>query len=167
METIGEKIKGLRKRENISQETMAFDIGVSRQTIHKWENDIMQPNADNLKALGDYFNVDLNYFFNDNNGANDNELAISTVNKKSNKYLVCCSVIAVIVFLMFAFSLAFTIGTGLIAFTDNRSGHDYVVLLDAGAYIFYLFLSLSVILLVIEIIIIFCIKFYINKRSNV
>ena len=158
METIGEKIRELRKKKSISQETLAFDIGVSRQTIHKWENDSMLPNTDNLKALGDYFNVDINYFFDANDSADINEIAMVAVDQKSKKYLICCSVIAAIVFIMFVISLAFTIGTGFLAFTTNRTGHDYVVLLDAGAYSFYLFLSLSLILLAIDIITLFCLK---------
>ena len=37
MITIGEKIKSLRKAKGKSQEDLALDIGVSRQTINKWE----------------------------------------------------------------------------------------------------------------------------------
>ncbi len=43
METIGEKIRKLRKSKNVPQEELAFELGVSRQTVHKWENNDMQP----------------------------------------------------------------------------------------------------------------------------
>ncbi len=159
MTTIGEKIRELRKNKNISQETLAFDVGVSRQTIHKWENDVMQPSTDNLKALGDYFNVDINYFFNDSGSVVINELAMASSKPKTKIHLAIGIVAVVIVSLMFIISLAFTIGIGFIAFTNNRVGHDYVILLETGTHTFYLFLTLSMILLSIDIIfIIFLIK---------
>lgn len=157
MSTIGEKIRELRKSKNISQETLAFDVGVSRQTIHKWENDVMQPNTDNLKILGNYFNVDINYFFNDS-GSVVNELAIADSKPKTKIYLTFGIVAVVIVSLMFIISLTFTIGIGFIAFTNNKIGHDYVILLEAGTHTFYLFLTLSIILFAINFIIIFFIK---------
>lgn len=162
MSTIGEKIKELRKSKNISQETLAFDIGVSRQTMHKWENDDMQPNTDNLKALGNYFNVDINYFFNDSSIVVDNELAMTCSMPKIKIYLTIGIISIVIVSLMFIISLVFTTGIGFVAFTNNRIGHDYVILLETGTHTFYLFLTLSIILFAIDIIII---MLFINKKK--
>lgn len=161
MTTIGEKIRELRKSKNISQEALAFDVGVSRQTIHKWENDVMQPNTDNLKALGDYFDVDINYFFNDS-GSIVNELAVSSPKPKTKIYLAIGIVVTVIASLMFIISLAVTIGVGFIAFSNNRIGHDYVILLETGTHTFYLFLTLSIILLAIDIIFII---YFIKKKK--
>lgn len=38
--TIGEKIYKLRKNKGVSQETLAFDLNVSRQAVSKWETEI-------------------------------------------------------------------------------------------------------------------------------
>lgn len=65
METIGEKIYKLRKKKGFSQEELGFEIGVSRQTISKWEANTMKPNADNIKQLCDIFSVSSSYFFNE------------------------------------------------------------------------------------------------------
>ena len=40
---LGEKIKSLRKQENISQEVFANYLGVSFQAVSKWENGNTMP----------------------------------------------------------------------------------------------------------------------------
>ena len=49
----------LRKRENISQEKLAEEIGVSRQTIAKWEAGESVPDVIYSSQLADYFDVSL------------------------------------------------------------------------------------------------------------
>ena len=63
MQTIGEKIKKLRKQKGVSQEETAFELGVTRQTVSKWESGAMQPNAESIRMLSDYFAVSPVYFF--------------------------------------------------------------------------------------------------------
>ena len=55
--TLGEKIKGLRKDTNITQEELAEKIGVSRQTVTKWESDLGMPDVENLKSIATLFNI--------------------------------------------------------------------------------------------------------------
>ena len=47
----------LRKRNNISQEELAFAIGVTRQTIYTWEAGFNYPNIQMLKKIADVLNV--------------------------------------------------------------------------------------------------------------
>ncbi len=63
--TVGQKIHDLRKKKGISQEELGFELDVSRQTISRWEADMMQPTTDNIRALCDYFQVDPNFFLTD------------------------------------------------------------------------------------------------------
>lgn len=60
--TLGEKIKDLRKKSNISQEELAEKVGVSRQSVTKWESDAGLPDIDNLKALATLFNISIDEF---------------------------------------------------------------------------------------------------------
>lgn len=53
------KLKELRTARGISQEELAELVNVSRQTVSKWENGIVQPSADNLVRLGQVFQVPL------------------------------------------------------------------------------------------------------------
>lgn len=59
------KLKELRIARGISQQDLAELVGVSRQTISKWENEIVQPFADNLMRLSQVFQLPLEAFLRD------------------------------------------------------------------------------------------------------
>lgn len=59
---IKDKIYNLRKKSGLSQEDLGFKLGVSRQTVSKWEAGFVQPSFENLKSLCDVFQVSLSYF---------------------------------------------------------------------------------------------------------
>lgn len=63
--TLGEKLKGIRKQYNLSQEGMAELLDVSRQAITKWENDTGLPSSEHLKKISQTFNVSIDYLLND------------------------------------------------------------------------------------------------------
>lgn len=48
---LAERMKHIRRERGISQETLAEQIHVSRQTISKWENGLAVPSSDNLAQL--------------------------------------------------------------------------------------------------------------------
>ena len=49
--TLGQNLQAARKAKGLSQETLAEQIGVSRQALGKWEKDTALPSLDNLQAL--------------------------------------------------------------------------------------------------------------------
>ena len=49
--TFGEKLTGLRKREGLSQEALAEQLGVSRQAVSRWEQGAALPDAAKLLPL--------------------------------------------------------------------------------------------------------------------
>ncbi len=55
--TIGEKITHLRMAKNISQEQLAEEISVSRQSVSKWEMDQALPQIDKVLQLCELFDV--------------------------------------------------------------------------------------------------------------
>lgn len=59
------KLKELRTARGISQQDLADLVGVSRQTISKWENEIVLPSADNLMRLSQVFRLPLEAFLRD------------------------------------------------------------------------------------------------------
>ena len=64
--TTGEKIAKLRKEYNYTQEQLAQLLGVSRQSISKYESDIAYPETDKLIRLGEIFDCSLDYLLKDN-----------------------------------------------------------------------------------------------------
>lgn len=63
--TIGEKIAKLRKENNYTQEQLADLLGVSRQSISKWESNIAYPETAKLVELGKLFDCSMDYLLKD------------------------------------------------------------------------------------------------------
>ena len=57
--TLGEKIIKMRKQKNLSQEDLAEQMGVTRQTISNWELNETTPNIMEAKKLSKIFNKSL------------------------------------------------------------------------------------------------------------
>ena len=56
--TLGETLKAHRTRCQMTQEFEAEALGVSRQTVSKWENGSADPSTTNLLALAKLYGVD-------------------------------------------------------------------------------------------------------------
>ena len=63
--TLGEKLSKLRKDYNYTQEQLADVLGVTRQSISKWESDIAYPETDKLIKIGKIFGCSMDYLLND------------------------------------------------------------------------------------------------------
>ena len=57
--TLGEKISWLRKQKGLSQGDLADKLGVSRQSVSKWETDASVPDLDRLVVLSRLFGITL------------------------------------------------------------------------------------------------------------
>lgn len=58
---LSEKIAELRKKRGWSQEELAFRLGVSRQSVSKWESGSALPEVDKIVQLADMFDVSCDY----------------------------------------------------------------------------------------------------------
>ena len=56
---LGNKIMSLRKKNNLSQEELAEKVGVTRQTISKWELEETAPDINQAVILSKIFKVSL------------------------------------------------------------------------------------------------------------
>lgn len=57
--SLGKNIQHLRRRKKLTQEQLAAELSVSRQTVSKWESDEMVPELGKLIALSDLFSCQL------------------------------------------------------------------------------------------------------------
>ena len=57
--TVGEKIQQRRKEKGWSQEDLAEQVGVSRQSISLWEKDQTTPSLENMKTLCRLFQISM------------------------------------------------------------------------------------------------------------
>ena len=55
--TLGEKIKLLRTSNQLSQESLAALLGISRQSVSKWEKGISNPSSEKLIRLSEIFKI--------------------------------------------------------------------------------------------------------------
>ena len=69
---INEKIKTLRKQNNLTQEEMADKLNVSRQAITKWESGLGTPDISNMEAISKLFNISLDELISDTKAIKDN-----------------------------------------------------------------------------------------------
>ena len=58
---IGEKIRALRLQRKMTQDQLADRLGVSYQSISRWENGITYPDIEFLPAIANHFSVSLDY----------------------------------------------------------------------------------------------------------
>lgn len=63
--TLGDKLSKLRKENNYTQEQLGDILGVSRQSISKWESNIAYPETDKLIRISELFNCSLDYLLKD------------------------------------------------------------------------------------------------------
>ncbi len=60
----GENLQKLRKEKGISQEQLAEQLGVTRQSVSKWESGASYPEMDKIVALCNIFHCDMNVLIN-------------------------------------------------------------------------------------------------------
>jgi len=85
----GENLKRLRKEKEMSQEDLAIQLNVVRQTISKWEKGYSLPDTDMLSKIAKIFNVSVNELLESNNhieNINDEPLKnLIELNQKLNE----------------------------------------------------------------------------------
>ena len=104
---IGNKILELRKKNNLSQEALAEKIGVTRQTISKWELGETAPDIKQAKELSKVFNVSLDELT-DNDIKNVLEAKVSNTEKLAGiiiKILKVIGILSIIYVILFVIAL--------------------------------------------------------------
>lgn len=61
-ESIGSKLRTLRKSRHFSQQYVADQVGMKRSTISNYEIDRRLPSLIDLKRVADFYGVGLDYF---------------------------------------------------------------------------------------------------------
>lgn len=124
--SLAEKLVYLRKQKGLTQMELAERLNVSRQTISRWEVGAAIPSTDNLKFLGDIYEVPVDYFLNDeieDISKKNKELDETTSHEQEKKGVflnrrMVCILLAVILML-----LAYIISTVIV---PNQNKEDIV-----------------------------------------
>ena len=81
---IADRIQHLRKTKGISQEELAEKIGVSRQSVSKWESEQSVPDMNKVVIMSDYFEVTTDYLLK----GIENEKQASTRTVNANIFVI-------------------------------------------------------------------------------
>ena len=85
---LSDNLKRLRKENNLSQEELAEKLGVSRQSVSKWESNAAYPEMDKLIQISNMFNVGIDELLNkDIREVREEVQSKNTINKYVNDSL--------------------------------------------------------------------------------
>lgn len=162
----GKRLVELREKRNLSQEELADELNVSRQTVSDWENDKVSIDVDKAAEICRFFGVDMNYLFIEGENANlcedplskTSELAEQDANRKdqrsqsTTKIWRSSIIISVILFAIFAvFEIVICVLHGDISNTTNWTTQKVLFL---GAIVFGgLAMLMSVVMLILSVVI--------------
>ncbi len=129
---LGDKLLRLRKEKNITQETVAEVIGVTRQTISNWELNQTTPDLDQAMKISGLYNISLDELIENNNKKEvecNNEPEISNTEKLAGFllkvlkvfliFLVASIVIFVIIVMLGLISYKSISGSGNVKITES------------------------------------------------
>lgn len=148
---LGDNIKAIRKQKGYSQETLANQLNVVRQTVSKWENGQSVPDADMLEKIANLFEVPVNELLGNisqkettENGYDEvakqlailnEQLAKQSRGRKRTVKIVLISISAIILATIVFYIAAFflfgvvtsheTTSTKTVQFNGNLDGEDY------------------------------------------
>ena len=85
---LADNLKKIRKDNNLSQEALADKLGVSRQSVSKWESGLAYPEMDKVIAICKMFNLNIDELLNqDIKEVNEVKQKNSTINKYIEDFL--------------------------------------------------------------------------------
>ena len=85
---LSDNLKKIRKDNNLSQEDLAEKLGVSRQSVSKWESGVAYPEMDKVLELCKLFNLNIDELLNQNiKEVEQNKQSKSNVNKYIDSFL--------------------------------------------------------------------------------
>lgn len=120
---LGNKIMTLRKKNNMSQEELAEKVGVTRQTISKWELEETSPDITQAKTLSKIFKVSLDELVN-----NDlNSIIVEKVSNTEKLAGIIIKILKVFGILIIAFILLMIFLIIIFTIDNNTMGDNTIV----------------------------------------
>ena len=145
---LGKQIYELRRKANLSQEQLAEKVGVSRQTISKWELGETAPDIKQAQVLSQVFGVSLDELTGNDTKeviyekvSNTEKLAglIIKVIKIWGIIILACLIVAVVGIVLFGFvreegSVEFENNVEKVTFTEVVGEETYIITIGSDGY---------------------------------
>lgn len=160
----GKQIYELRIQNGYSQEKLAELVGVSRQTIHRWENNYIHPSRKYKRILSNVIGLPIStsmVSLQEMHKLEKAEAAVTVLSK--NKYYLICCIVAYTLLAFLAVSIIMTIWMG-INIGSSQQGDVSAANYNFDNDVLILMIIIITILALIEIILFIIIIKY--KKTN-
>ena len=93
MDTFGLRFRALRARSGLSMRDLATELGVSYNSVFKWEADLMEPRRDSAIRIASYFGADLAWLLNgpesgETHPSNEARVLFSQLSEESQQWVL-------------------------------------------------------------------------------
>lgn len=116
---LGQRLKQFRTEKHLSQETVAFELNVSRQAVAKWENNASKPNTANLMAICDLYGISLDELISNKS----DELSAEQTEPNKSKVKTAIVILSVVGGILLILSVILTVWTKRMSVPDNIIGY--------------------------------------------
>lgn len=116
---LGQRLKQLRTEKHLSQETVAFELNVSRQAVAKWENNASKPSTANLMAICDLYGISLDELISNKS----DELSAEQTEPNKSKVKTAIVILSVVGGILLILSVILTVWTKRMSVPDNIIGY--------------------------------------------
>lgn len=85
----GERLKALRQSRSLSQEYLARNVGVTKQSVCNWENDNIMPSVEMTTKLARFFRVSTDYLLglDDTAPSKEQYIEVSDLSREELKHI--------------------------------------------------------------------------------
>ncbi len=145
--TVGQRVYELRREKGISQKTMADALGVTRQTVSKWENDLMPISEEKQKEITQFLNV-----------AELTADDVAATHVSSTGFTANQKIVIAVITVILALSCTVTVIVGIVSFPNLWADEKGATSLYVDFGYFWLALGITLIIAGLEIFAVFAYK---------
>lgn len=148
---LGQRLKQLRTEKRLSQETVAFELNVSRQAVAKWENNASKPSTANLMAICDLYGISLDELISNKS----DELSVEQTEPNKSKGKTAIVILSVVGGILLILSVILTVWTKRMSVPDNIIGYAdaptaiFATSLPWFLYVLYMLVGILILTIII------------------
>lgn len=146
---LGQRLKQLRIEKHLSQETVAFELNVSRQAVAKWENNASKPSTANLMAICDLYGISLDELISNKS----DELSVEQTEPNKSKVKTAIVILSVVGGILLILSVILTVWTKRMSVPDNIIGYadapTVIFVISSPWFLYVLYMLFGILILTI------------------
>lgn len=146
---LGQRLKKLRTEKHLSQETVAFELNVSRQAVAKWENNASKPSTANLMAICDLYGISLDELISNKS----DELSAEQTEPNKSKVKTAIVILSVVGGILLILSVILTVWTKRMSVPDNIIGYadapTVIFVTSSPWFLYVLYMLVGILILTI------------------